>query len=69
MPNTTELWNQHCQKGCPSPSICECIEVCACGHVKAEHEYDYATDDTGESYGVCDVDGCTCDGWNEPELD
>jgi len=55
-------WHRHCLNDCPFQH-CTCIDVCECGHVRSQHDFDYATD-TGPDYGGCDVqiheDGRTC---------
>jgi hypothetical protein len=55
-------WNKHCVNDCPL-SLCSCIDICECGHLRSQHAFDYA-EDTGPDYGCCDVqmheDGRTC---------
>jgi hypothetical protein len=45
-------------------TLCQCIDLCLCGHERRQHEadgdYDYGAETYRMSYGVCDVDGCTC---------
>jgi hypothetical protein len=68
-----DLWRKHC--GCSGPvDLCACIDRCGegddedgCGHVRAQHEIDYAVD-TGADYGRCRVPDCTCRRFVEPNL-
>jgi hypothetical protein len=52
-------WNAKC--GCSGPlDLCQCVDVCTfCGHLRIEHDHDYATD-TGPSWGGCDMRDCRC---------
>ena len=55
-------WHKHCGCSSPYPSIDPCINLCVCGHVRAEHDVDGDLVDGSYrmSYGMCEVDGCAC---------
>ena len=60
LPRTPERrradWNRYCTGDCPL-SLCACIDICECGHLRCQHDYDYGTD-TGSSWGSCEAPAC-----------